>query len=193
MVSVGEGCWCWRTACSQALSSNGGGGTVLVSELAPGIVRPSLDPFIQYFHTPVLGDRLILRVHDPVLGYRLFRATARHELLDSISAGSSFFATRANVPLRHDRAVLFRGLRESSDLRDVQTRRALGRRGTDGAPGRKRSQIPARRSASARLLGCARLESGVLFGNSTRRSPASITEDAGEDLAGARPGDANAP
>ncbi len=70
-------------------------GTIRVSEFLPGVETPSFDFNIQIVRPPVLGDRLLLREYEPVLGYRLWRSdgtiagTAMIELFGQSS--SSFF------------------------------------------------------------------------------------------------------
>ncbi len=150
-------------------------GTVLVSELAPGAARPSLDPFVQYFKTPVLGGRLILRVHDPVLGYRLFRSDGSlggTGYFDSISAGgSSFFPTHSNASFFEVTGPFcFTGFWNRLIFETFQTppERWVAW-GTDGsAAGTLALTDPgATFNFGSEFLNCARLESGVLFGGST--------------------------
>ncbi len=150
-------------------------GTTLVSELAPGDATPGLDLFLQAFHSPVLGERLILRVHDPVLGYRLFQSDgslAGSGYFDAISAGgSSFFPTRSNLAFFEVTGPFcFEGAGNRLIFESFQTppERWVAW-GTDGsAAGTVALTDPGETfNFRSEFLSCAPLGAGVLFGGST--------------------------
>ena len=150
-------------------------GTVLVSELAPGDARPTLDPYVQFYDSPVLGDRLILRVFDPVLGYRLLASDgslAGTGYFDSISAGgSSFFPVRSNVVLYESTGPFcFQGFGDRLIFESYQSSpERWVAWGTDGSAAGTQALVDpgATPNFGSEFLSCAALETGVLFGGSS--------------------------